>query len=515
MVSADLGSVLPEIVVALGGVLLLLLPFSAKKIGGSALFCGGKSARLLGGATLLVLLAALNLKFLWLGKRMFSQALFYGMFVQDRMGAFFQLLILISMMLIVLLVVGYAKEEVRGKRELYALLLLAGAGLLFLVGAQHLVLVYLGLEMVSIFSYLLAGFEKHNILSIEAALKYFLFGSLATGALLYGISLIYGLTGTMDLGGLAQLFPAAMARAPLLSAIALFLVTAGFGFKVALVPFHMWAPDAYEGAPTPVAAFFSVGPKLAGFAVLVRVFLIGLTPAVTLWPELLAVLAVLTMTVGNVVALAQTNVKRLLAYSSIAHAGTMAVGLSVATPLGLTATLYYLIAYLLMNIAAFVGVIYVGNAPGGVSGAASDSRSHAAGRQDLGAFSGLSRTHPALAFMITLAFLSLAGIPPMAGFFAKFWIFAAALEAGAYWLAIIAAVNSVISLFYYLKVVKAMYMDPSPLGAPDVPRSRALALALGFCTVGLILVGLWPAFWLLLASSSLPGQLGPAGLPPL
>lgn len=487
MVSADLAAVLPEMVVALGGIVLLLLP-------------GLKSARLLSGVTLLVLLAALNLKFLWLSRQTFSQSIFYGMMVQDRMGAFFQLLILVSMMGVVLSVVGYAREQVRGRRELYALLLLAGVGLLFVVGAQHLALVYLGLELISILSYGLAGIEKRNPLSIEAALKYFLFGSLATGALLYGISLIYGLTGTMDLPSLAQLFPEAMERSPLLGTIALFLLMAGFGFKVALVPFHMWAPDAYEGAPTPVAAFFSIGPKLAGFAVLTRVFLLGLTPAASVWPELMGILAVLTMTVGNVVALAQTNVKRLLAYSSIAHAGTMAIGLAVATSTGLTATLYYLVAYLLMNIAAFVGVIYVGNA---------------AGREDLGAFAGLSRTHPAVALMITLALLSLAGIPPMAGFFAKFWIFAAALEAKAYGLALAAAINSVISLFYYLKVVKAMYLDPAPGGSREIPQSRALALTLGFCTAGLILIGLWPAGWLLFASGSVPSQLQPASLPPL
>ena len=476
MVSADLATVLPELVVTLGGVILLLLP----KL---------KSARLLGGVTLLILLTALNLKLLWLLKPAISRTLFYGMFVQDRMSGFFQLLILVSLMLVVLSVAGYGKDQVRCRRELYALLLLSGTGLLFIVGAQHLALVYLGLELISILSYLMAGFEKQNILSIEGALKYFLFGSLATGALLYGISLIYGLTGTMDLTRLPELFPLAMAQSPLLSAIALFLLTAGFGFKVALVPFHMWAPDAYEGAPTPVAAFISVGPKLAGFAVLIRVFLLGMLPSASVWPELLGVLALLTMTVGNVVALAQTNVKRLLAYSSIAHAGTMAIGLAVATSAGLTATLYYLIAYLLMNIAAFVGAIYVGNS---------------AGREDLGAFAGLSRTHPGAALMITLALLSLAGIPPMAGFFAKFWIFAAALQAGALWLAIAAAVNSVISLFYYLKIVKAMYLDPAPAGAPAIPPSPALILTLGFCTAGLILIGLWPAFWLLFASSSAP-----------
>ncbi len=385
-----------------------------------------------------------------------------------------------------------AKELGLEYRELYALLLLSTLGLLMLVGAQHLALVYIGLEMVSLFSYLLVGLPKRDSLAVEGALKYFLFGSLATGAMLYGISLIYGSTGTMDLAGLTGTFPKVIAAAPILATVSLLLLIIGFGFKVALVPFHMWAPDAYEAAPTPVAAFLSVGPKIAGFAVLTRVFLLGFSPQVPAWPLMLSILAVLTMTLGNVVALVQTNVKRLLAYSSIAHAGTMVIGLAVATPMGLSATLYYLVAYLLMNVAAFVGVIAVGNV---------------SGREDLGAFSGLSQREPVLAFMITVALLSLAGIPPMAGFFAKMWIFAAALQANAVGLAVVAALNSVIALFYYVKVIKSMYLDPVPAGRRRIAPSRWLQLTLGLCTVGLFLIGLMPGWWLHLANISLPATL--------
>ena len=484
--SGDWGALLPEMVIAVGGLGLLVFPWI-------------KSPRLLGFITLSFLAAAFDIKMVAvLRQQRISESLFNGMLLQDQFSAFFQLIILVSMGLVVLSLMGYSREEARARRELYALLLLVTVGLLILVGAQNFALIYVGLETVSLLSYLLTGFLKKDSLAVEGALKYFLFGSLATGAFLYGISLIYGLTGTMDLALLGGLFPKVMMENPALGTLSILLLVVGLGFKVALVPFHMWAPDAYEGAATPVTAFLSVGPKLAGFAVLSRVFLEGFSAAVGVWPVLLGWLAVLTMTLGNVVALVQTNVKRMLAYSSTAHAGTMAIGLAVATPLGLTATLYYLVAYLLMNIGAFVGVIAVGNA---------------AGREDIGAFAGLSRREPFLALMITISFLSLAGIPPMAGFFAKMWIFGAAVKARAFPLAVAAAANSVIAFFYYVKVVKSMYLDPAPAGAPRLPRSRALWLGLVVCTVSLFIVGLMPGPWLTFAADAIPFVLKTKSLP--
>ena len=485
MVNTDLLGILPEIVVILGGLILLILPWV-------------RSARLSGFLTLSILAAAFDLKLIQWVQQPASPRLFYGMLLQDRFSLFFQILLLASMGLVVLSVMGYARQEKRHLRELYVLLLLTTGGLMLVVGAQHLALVYLGLEMISLLSYLLTGFLKKESLSIEGGLKYFLFGSLATGTMLYGISLVYGLTGTMDLPSLTNRFQHVITEAPLLASISLLLLLIGFGFKMALVPFHMWAPDAYEGAPTPVAAFLSVGPKLAGFAVLTRVFLIGISPQITFWPQLLGLLSVLTMTIGNLIALVQTNVKRLLAYSSIAHAGTMVIGFAVATPLGLTATLYYLIAYTLMNLGAFVGLIAVGNA---------------SGREDLGAFAGLSQREPLLAFTITVSLLSLAGIPPLAGFFAKMWIFGAAIQSKAFGLAIVAALNSVIALFYYVKIIKTMYLDPVPAGARPIPRSKSLGLVLGLCTLGLFLIGLWPGFWLTLSGSVVPLPLKPGDLP--
>ena len=474
-------TILPELILASGGMALLVLPFL-------------RSARLLGLIALLLLAAAADLR-LFQSFRPGPSAAFSGMLVLDRFSDFFQMAILASAGLVVLSAMGYGREEVRARREFYSLLLFTTAGLLLVVRAQHLALIYLGLELVSVLSYLMVGFRKKDPLSIEAALKYFLFGAISTGGMLYGISLIYGLTGRLDLGALA-LLPERMAAAPGVGLAALLLLTAGLGFKLALVPFHMWAPDAYEGAPTPVASFISLGPKLAGFALLARLFLVSL-PTATSWPLLLGGAAVLSMTIGNMAALAQTNVKRLLAYSSIAHAGTMAVGIAVATPFGLAAVMYYLLAYLLMNGAAFMGVIAVANA---------------AGREEIGAFAGLSRREPALAFMITVAFLSLAGIPPLAGFFGKMWIFGSALKAGAVGLAVVAALNSVVALFYYARVIQAMYLEPAAASA-RLPRSRSLRLGLALCTLGLFLLGLWQGPWLDLTARSLPVAAKAGDLP--
>lgn len=475
--SPDLSAILPEMLLAAGALGLLVVPRL-------------RSGRLLGLLTLFFLIAALDLKcFQWVQTQDPLEGRFHGMLVLDPFARFFHLAILFTMGLLTLAVMGYAKDSVRGRREFYALLLLTTVGLLAVVATQRFILIYLGLELVSVLSYLLVGFAKRESLAVEGALKYFLFGALSTGAMLYGFTLLYGMTGAMDFSAMQRLFPQAMVAQPLLGWVGLLLVVVGLGFKVALVPFHMWAPDAYEGAPTPVAAFLSVGPKLAGFAVLVRVLLLGFSPVIHVWTTLLVGLAAVTMTVANLIALKQTNLKRLLAYSSIAHAGFILIGLSVATPFGLVALLYYLVAYVLMNLGAFAGVIAVGNV---------------AGRQDIAAFSGLSRREPVLAFLIALAFLSLAGVPPLAGFFAKLWIFAAALRAQAPGLAVVAAVNSVVAFFYYMRVIKAMYLDPAPAGLLPLPRSGALRLLLAACAAGLLGVGLWQGPWLSFAAGCLP-----------
>ena len=473
--SPDLSSILPELILTLGGMALLVLPFL-------------RSGRLLGLLTLFFVVAAFDAGLMQSFRSAPAVSVsFSGMLQQDRFSQFFGAAILVASALATLSFMGYARERVRSRREIYSLLLFATAGLLLMVRARHLVLLYLSLELVSLISYLMVGFQKRDSLAIEGALKYFLFGALSTGAFLYGVTLVYGLTGRMDVAALTELSTTAV-PAPALTVAAVLLLAVGLAFKLALAPFHMWAPDAYEGASTPVASFISLGPKLATFAVIARLFLLGISPYAAGWPLLFGGLAVVSMTVGNLAALGQTNVKRMLAYSSIAHAGTMAIGIAVATPFGLAAVMYYGLAYLLMNAAAFAGVIAVASS---------------SGREDVGAFSGLSRREPAMAFMITIAFLSLAGIPPLAGFFGKMWIFGAALQAGAVGLAVIGAANSVVSLFYYVRVIKAMYIEPA-VTPSRLPRSRSLRLALAFCAAGLFLLGLWQGPWLDLTVRSLP-----------
>lgn len=476
--SGELSKIVPELALAGTGLLFLVLPRL-------------KSARMLGLLSLAALAAAFNGKLLEIlaPPSFLSRCLFHGMLVQDRFGRFLELAILAAAGLTALAGMGYRRQELGGRREFWALLLLCTVGALLVAGARNLALIYLGLEVISLFPYLMTGFLKKEPASAEGALKYFLFGALSTGAFLYGVSLLYGLTGTLDLAGIGANLPAALERAPMLAAAAGMLMVVGAGFKLALVPFHLWAPDAYEGAPTPVAAYVSLAPKLAAFAVLVRILLTGFGAAEGWWSGLLAAAAVLTMTVGNLAALFQTNVKRLLAYSSVAHAGTMVIGVAVATPLGLTALLYYLVAYLFMNAGAFLGVIAVGNAEG---------------REDLEAFRGLSRRAPALAFGMAVFLLSLGGVPPLAGFFGKLWIFAAALEGGMAWLAVAAAVNSVIAFFYYMRVVKAMYLDPAPAGAPAVLKPASLRVGLAACAAGLLAMGLCQGPWLAAAADALP-----------
>ena len=403
--------------------------------------------------------------------------MFTGMLIRTPWIVIFQAGILGVMLIVTLLALGDRAMGQADAPEFLALLLLSAVGLLLVAGAQSLVMVYVGLELVSLTSYLLAAFYRRDILSVEGGLKYFLFGSVATAMLLYGVSWIYGATGTLDLPSLA--FHVLYGAHPnkVLLIVGLLLVIVGLGFKVALVPFHQWAPDAYEGAPTPVAAFVSAGPKIAGFAILLRVLLVAFQGLKTEWGLVLEWLAILTMSVGNLAALRQTSIKRLLAYSSIAQAGYIVIGLVAASPAGAIAITYYVLAYVLMNLAAFACVVAVSNATG---------------RDDLGAYAGLSQTHPATAASMTLALLSLAGIPPLAGFLAKVWVFAAALQRGHILLAIVAAINSVIAVYYYAGVIRQMYLVAPQRAAERPAYTWPLRVGLGVSLAGVVVLGLWP-----------------------
>ena len=399
---------------------------------------------------------------------------FSGAVVHDGLGAFFEIVILSACALTLLMATGYSEWEGTHKGEFYSLLLLSTSGMMFMAKGTDLMTIFLGLETLSIPIYVLVGFHRHRMSSIEGALKYFLLGAFASGFLLYGIALMYAATGTTKLPVLASmLVDARLAASPLLLAgVGLLLV--GFAFKVSLVPFHMWTPDAYEGAPTVITAFMSAAVKAAAFAALIRVAMLTFGSLQPVMWKILWALAVLTMTVGNLSALLQDNVKRMLAYSSIAHAGYILVGLVSGDVLGSQASLFYLLVYAFMNIGAFGVVMLI-------------ARKEDEG-YDIKHLAGIGFKYPALAGLLTLFLVSLGGIPPTAGFVGKFYLFSAAVKNGYIWLAVIGVLNSAASIYYYLRLVVYMYMIPAE-GEVPVPRPPRIAFSLAlFASAAVVLV---------------------------
>lgn len=378
---------------------------------------------------------------------------------------------------LVLMSLKYLPRQGMNRGEYYALLLLAIAGMSVMVSSPNLLVVFLGLEVLSVSSYALAGLKRSDPRSVEAAVKYFLMGSFASAFLIFGLALVYGALGRLQFDGIRAALSGASAGPGTAFWAGLALVVAGFGFKIALAPFHMWAPDVYEGASTPVTAFFSIGPKLAGLFVLFRLLgplgrESGGRP-VFFW--LLWAVAALTMVVGNLGALRQRNVKRLLAYSSIAHSGYIFLAILAGDGASL---LFYLVAYLLMNAGAFSVLIAMGRA--GVE------------YQDLQDFAGAGQQHPWLAAMFAVFLLSLAGFPPTAGFLAKFYVFSAAVRQGHVAIVVLAVLASLVSVFYYLRIIVTMYMR-EPGGALEIDRENpALDLVLFLCFYGVIQLGIWP-----------------------
>ena len=405
-----------------------------------------------------------------------------GLLAVDRFALFFKVVFLIAAAITVLMSVKYLEIEGASPGEYYFLILCATLGMMIMAGGIDLITIFIGLETMAVSFYILAGFIKPNQRSNEAAVKYFLLGAFSLGVLLYGMSLMYGLSGTTNLRVMAPLF-AGQERDPRL-VLAVILVVAGVGFKIAAVPFHMWAPDVYEGAPTPITAFLSVGSKAASFAMLLRIFLEGLPAMSADWRLLFEVLAIVTMTVGNVAAVTQTNLKRMLAYSSVAHAGYVLIGIVAAASMipdvrtrGITATLIYLLIYSFMQLGAFAVIVLL-------------RRQDVIG-DELKDFSGLHFRRPFAAFAMLLFMLSLGGIPPTAGFMGKFWLFGAAIEAGYVWLAVIGVLNSAISLYYYIRVVVFMYLKKETIGS-EPQTSGPLALALGVAVVATLALGVYP-----------------------
>jgi NADH-quinone oxidoreductase subunit N len=398
-----------------------------------------------------------------------------GLVAVDAFAFFFKLIFLFAAALTILMSIRYLEIE-RGRQGVYYFLILcATLGMMFMAGAIDLITIFIGLETMAIAFYILTGFLKPNRRSNEAAVKYFVLGTFSLGLLLYGMSILYGLSGSTNLRVIAT----ALAGQPgdWLVALGMILVLAGIGFKIAAVPFHMWAPDVYEGAPTPVTAFLSVGSKAASFAMLLRIFIEGMPALAPDWTVLFYVLAVVTMTVGNVAALTQSNLKRLLAYSSIAHAGYVLIGVVAGTTRGVTAALIYLFVYAFMQLGAFAVVVML--------------RRRDVTGDELKDLSGLSSRYPSAAIAMLIFMLSLGGIPLTAGFMGKLWLFSAAIEAGYIWLAVIGVVNSAISLYYYVRVIVFMWVKTEVVGSPVRP-GVALAVVLVLAVAGTIVLGVYP-----------------------
>jgi NADH-quinone oxidoreductase subunit N len=411
--------------------------------------------------------------------------------VIDRYGLFFTLLFCVASALTLLMSMSYLELTDIRTGDYYSLILFSTVGMVLMATAADLIVIFLGLEVMSIAVYVLAGICRSELRSNEAALKYFLLGAFATGFLLFGIALLYGATGSTTLSVIAAHIAKAGAQERTLVLAGMALLLVGFGFKVAAVPFHVWTPDVYEGAPTAVTALMAVGVKAAGFAAFARVFMHTLTLLSADWSGVLWVLAVLTMTIGNVTAILQRNIKRMLAYSSIAHAGYLLVGMVAGGEYGGTAVLFYLIAYTLMTLGAFAVVIALGR--------------RGAPNENLDDYAGVGFRYPFLGLAMAIFMLSLAGIPPLVGFIGKFYIFSAAVRAGYIGLAVIGVLNSVVSVYYYLGVLVRMYMLEGVLEIP-VPSSRPYLFATLLLTIaGTILVGLFPGPLFELARQSFLG----------
>jgi NADH-quinone oxidoreductase subunit N len=466
--SLNLAPIFPELVLAGMGMLILLVDAARPT----------RDQRVLAGATMLgVLGAGVFVIRQWVVPAAEELTVLGGMVAVDRYALFFRLVILASAALAVLLSAHYLARTGEGRGEYYALLLFATSGMTLLAAAADLIVVFLALEILSLSLYVMAGFSWHRITSQEASMKYFLLGAFSSAFFLYGIAMAYGATGTTSIGGIAVALEGGLGGLAL-PLVAAALLAVGFGFKVAAVPFHMWTPDVYQGAPTPVTGFMAAGTKVAGFAALIRVAEVALGPVGWELRVALVALSAVTMVVGSVLAIAQDDAKRLLAYSSIAHAGFVLVGVAAGNQSGISGAMFYLAAYAAMILGAFGVVILV-------------SRTGEE-RTSLRSYRGLGRRNPLLGAFLTLFLLSLAGIPPTAGFMAKFLVFEAAVEAGLEGLVIVAVLASVIAAFFYLRVIVLTYME-EPEDEVVVRAAPAPSGTLAVAALATLVLGVFPS----------------------
>ncbi len=454
---SDLIAAAPELFVAVAAMALLML----------GVFRGEASARNIAWLTVLVLIAA---ALLVLGGPEDGAIAFNGLFVVDRFAEFAKVLILLGTALAVVMSMGYAQRANMERFEFPVLLLLAGLGMMMMVSANDLIALYLGVELQSLALYVVAAFRRDSLRSSEAGLKYFVLGALSSGLLLYGASMVYGFSGTTNFVRLGEILGGGEPSLGLV--VGLVFIVAGLAFKVSAVPFHMWTPDVYEGAPTPVTAFLAVAPKVAAMALIIRVLFDPFGALIGQWQQVVIAISIASMVLGSFAAINQSNIKRLMAYSSIAHMGFVLVGVAAGNESGVQGVLLYLAVYLFMNVGAFTCILLMRREGRMVEGIA-----------DL---AGLSRTQPVMAAAMAIFMFSLAGIPPLAGFFGKLYVFLAAIEAARstsppstelYALVVIGLLASVVGAFYYLRIVKLMYFD-EPVGAFDRPLGGSMTAIL-------------------------------------
>ncbi len=467
----------PELLLVLTALSLLLLDFLVRR----------KGALAIAGIAGLLISAYVDYRLIKVGM---TGGTIQGMFAFDGYANFFKLIFYTTLLLTILLSVKYLAIEKISAGEYYSLLIFSTVGMMIMAAATDLIVLYLGLELMALSTYILAGIVRGDRRSNEAALKYFFLGAFSSAFLLYGITLVYGLTGSTNLREIASALHSLNLEGSPITMLALIFFITAFGFKVALAPFHMWAPDVYEGAPTPVTAFMSAGPKAAGFAVMGRVLFDVFGGLQAQWSSILAPLAILTIAVGSIIALSQTNIKRMLAYSSIAHAGYALIGIVIGTPEGFVSTMNYLMIYMIMNIGAFAVVIMLKRE--GFSG------------ENLDDYAGLARSHPVAAALMLVFMFSLTGIPPTAGFIGKFYIFMEAVYAGHIYLVIAAALFSAVSAFFYLRVVMYMYMK-EPAGDIALSMSKTAGIALAFAVIMVLAIGVFPSLLLNFARNSFFG----------
>ncbi len=475
-----LGPALPELFLALAGMALLLFGVFRGE-GARAAADTGRGAMAAANARLVSWIAIAILVvtgFLVVGNPSGRLSLFSDMFVVDSFASLSKLLILIGSALTLIIAIDYNEREDMGRFEYAVLILFSTLGMMLMASANDLISLYLGLELQSLSLYVVAAFRRDSSLSTEAGLKYFVLGALASGMLLYGSSLVYGFAGTTSFQALAAIVADQAADPPLGLIFGLVFIAAALAFKISAAPFHMWTPDVYQGAPTPVTAFFSVAPKIAAVVLLVRVLIQPFGTIVGEWQQIVVAISILSMLLGAFAAINQTNIKRLMAYSSIGHVGYALVGLAAGDENGVRGVLVYMAIYLFMNVATFAVILCM--------------RRDGKMIEEIGDLAGLAKTQPVVAAALAVAMFSMAGIPPLAGFFAKVYVFLAAVGAGLYVLAVIGVLTSVVSAFYYLRIVKLMYFDDAA-GAFDRPIGGKLGTVLAISSLFTLLFFVYPA----------------------